>query len=353
MIKRPKTMSLSFPSGSFQLGQLASSVVIITGAGRSGKTLVGNLLGSCQHVEHIDEPWLPLVLPMLAGLGSIDENLAVQMFQTSVTELLNNRILMRDANLRPSDMSSIWKQKSPEEIFSRLINLHSREDVKRHGRDHEPTLVLNLPDTGPYSSLFKKAIPECHIVHLLRDGIDTALEVSDKGWLSDEELSHPDNPLPYREYSLASGDRTVYLPCWVEEGTEEQYLSYSDFGRGLYYWLRMANVEEIHMAGFDESQYTMVKYQDLIDHPARTFGTLQKRLNLTETDQTALLISALTEQKSYEVPDGLPSSSDLAEVSAIRFRYQELGWPVGRVDQLLSRTKTQTEDRQLGSQGGK
>jgi len=171
-------MKLSFYSGSRQLSQLASTVVIVIGAGRSGKSLLGNIMGSCQHVEHIDEPWLPLVLPMLAGLGSIDEDLAVQMFQTSVTELLNDRILMRNANMRSSDMSSIWKQKSPEEIHSRLNDLHSREDVKQHGRDHQPTLVLNLPDTGPFSSLFKKAIPDCHIVHLLREGIDTALEVS-------------------------------------------------------------------------------------------------------------------------------------------------------------------------------
>lgn len=333
-------MKLSFYSGSRQLGQLAGSVVIIIGAGRSGKSLLGNILGSCQNVEHIDEPWLPLVLPMLAGLGSIDEDLAVQMFQTSVTELLNDRILMRNANMRRSDMSSIWKQKSADEIDFRLNKLHSREDVKRHGREHEPTLVLNLPDTGPYSSLFKKSVPDCHIVHLLRDGIDTALEVSEKGWLSDKELSHPDNPLPYREYAVESGDRTVALPCWVEEGFEEQYLSYSDFGRGLYYWRRMANVTEIHMAGFDESQYSMVKYQDLIDHPDQIFGTLQERLNLVKTDQTSLLISELTQQKSSEVPDGLPSGPDLAEVSAIRARYLELGWPTERIDQLLSRIRT-------------
>jgi len=97
----------------------------------------------------------------------------------------------------------------------------------------------------------------------------------------------------------------------------------------------------------------MVQYQDLIDHPAKTIGALQERLTLNETGQTAQLISELTQQKSNEVPGDLPSGPDLVEVSAIKSRYLELGWPVERLDQLLSRTKNPTENRPLGSQGSK
>jgi len=332
-------MRLSFRSGKNQLGVLAGSIVIITGAGRSGKSLLGNILGSCQHVEHIDEPWFPMVLPMLAGLGTIDEDLAVQMFQTSVTELLNDRLLMRNANLRPSDMSSIWKQKSPEEIFSRLINLHSRDDVKQHGRDHRPTLVLNLPDTVPFCSLFKKAVPDCHVIHLIRDGIDVALEVREKGWLSNEELSHPNNPLPYRKYTSVPTGQTVYLPCWVEDGSEEQYLSYSELGRGLYYWRRMSNDNDIRTAGFGESKYSIVKYEDLVERPAQTFEGLKTRLNLKSTEITELLLSQLTKPGAGDMPSNVPTGPDIGEISGLKSRYEHLGLPVERVDQLLIRVQ--------------
>jgi hypothetical protein len=201
-------MSLSFYSGG---NQLSVPTVVITGVARSGKTLVGNLLGSCQNVEHIDEPWLLMMLPIMAGEGAMPEMLARQMFQTYAYELWNDRILMRHVNFRPSDLSSIWKQKTPEEIFTRLIGLYSRDDVRRYVSENRQTLILTLTDTVPYCDFFWKTLPKCKIVHIVREGLAVALEVKRKRWLSDDEIRRPSHAKPYRAYSESINSVTYHL----------------------------------------------------------------------------------------------------------------------------------------------
>src|SRR5688572_28712661 len=102
----------TFVSGSLDL---TLPIYVVTGAARSGKTLLGKVLGTCAHVEYLDEPWLPIVLSMAADQGNMPRALAEGLMRTYVYELLNDRILMRHANFRPSDLTSMWLQKSPEE----------------------------------------------------------------------------------------------------------------------------------------------------------------------------------------------------------------------------------------------
>ena len=83
-------------------------VVFIVGAHRSGKTLIGNLLGSCERVEHIDEPWSLIQTVILAGHKLLDESVARDLFLTQLYEIINDRILMRHVNFREIDLSLIF-----------------------------------------------------------------------------------------------------------------------------------------------------------------------------------------------------------------------------------------------------
>ena len=124
-------------------------IVIITGVSRSGKTLLGQLLGSMENVEHIDEPYLPLMLPVMWDKGLVDEDVAVMFFRAFTEELFNDMILLRTANFRPSDLSTIWERKTSDEIYSRLVDLYSRDDVRKYVRDNGSVLLYNLAETVP------------------------------------------------------------------------------------------------------------------------------------------------------------------------------------------------------------
>jgi hypothetical protein len=339
--------NLSIPAGANQIEQLAGSVVIITGVGRSGKTLLGNLLGTCRNVEHLDEPWLPMLLPMLAGKGAIEETLAIDMFRSSVVELFNDRLLMRHVNFRPSDLSSIWRQKSPDEIISRLIGLYSREDVRQYAGENAPTLVLNLTDTLPFSRFFSKALPGCRIIHVLRDGVDVALAIADKGWLSDGELLSPNNALPYWQFHRSSNAQSYYFPWWLEADEAEMFLGFSDFERGLMYWRRLLDLSEKQGAG-TESKELLVKFSDLMERPREVLRSLleylgspeslssREPLGLPETELTQAMLSKIIPEAEKELPTSPPSGLERSNLIAAREIYKRFDLPGRRLEKPLS-----------------
>ena len=332
---------LSIPAGSNQIKQLTNSVVIITGAGRSGKTLVGNLLGSCHNVEHLDEPWLPMTLPVLAGQGALTHTLAIDMFRASVVELWYDRLLMRHVNFRPADLSSIWRQKGPEEIMSRLVGLYSREDVRRYANVNRPSLVLTLTNTLPYLDFFHEALPGCRIIHVVREGVDVAVAVARKGWLSDEELLDPKNAQPYRPYYRSQSSNVYYLPWWLEEGQEELFLGLSEFERGLLYWRRLMELLEDQAVGRTADSPLVVKLADVVDRPQETIQSLLESLGFTETEFTHGLLSKVMQDEVEEPPAGLAQVLEPADLMAVREIYLRLGLPVSKLDRIVAGTAPQ------------
>lgn len=310
--------------------------MVITGAARSGKTTVGNILGSCRNAEHFDDPWLPMMIPILASFGLLPQHLAIQMFQTCLIELFYDRILMRHVNFRPQDLSSVWRQKTPGEIFNRLMGLHSREDVRTYARDNHLTLVLTLSDTLPFCDFFWAALPGCRVIHVLRDGLDVALEVVKKGWLADEEHLRPAHAMPYRSYARPGDGNAYYLPFWLEDGAEERYLGSSQLARGLHYWHRL--VEMAPLATEEDGRdrnLRVLKLADLLDHPRETVSSLLESLELTGTELTERLIANVAPPTENGAPLEFLTEEEAAELGAVGEIYERLGLSSRRIDSLL------------------
>ncbi len=105
-------------------------ILIITGVCRSGKTLLARFLSTMSNTIYFDEPWVQMTLPIMQGLKLIDKNIAKNLFQAITKETINDGVLLRNANFRPDDQSTILNQKSKGEINFRLNDLKSRMDVE-------------------------------------------------------------------------------------------------------------------------------------------------------------------------------------------------------------------------------
>jgi hypothetical protein len=280
-------------------------VAIITGVCRSGKTLVGQLLGSMRNVEHIDEPWFPMMLPVMQGKGLIDREVARTLLRSFTEELFHDMILLRNANFRPQDLSSIWVRKSAPEIFSRLVNLHSRDDVQWYVRENKSLLLYNLAEVMLYLSFLIEVFPHCKIIHVVRNGLDVALSIADKQWFSDAQLKNPRNNLLFREYRSADGVKRYYLPWWLQEEDSESFLNMGNFGRGLCYWrsLLEQSQEQIKQLKAKKPQiYREVKYEELVRDPAHVLDALADYLDVAPSEQTASIRATLEGQKTVSQP---------------------------------------------------
>jgi hypothetical protein len=298
---------------------------VITGACRSGKTTLGNILSTTNYVEMAEEPWAGTALPLLVGLRKIDEAAGQEMFQKFAEEYLNDSILLRNANFRPGDLSSIWNRISPIDIFSRIAAVETRADVKIYVEEKNPILILNLAETLPFCSFFPKAIPSIKIIISVRKGLDVAMDCENKNWNSDQELLSPTWPTIC--YSYIHKGKILQLPWWVSAEDGELFLSYSIYERGLYYWCQLMESGLLELESLDEegNRYLIVRYEDLIEDPEGQFIEAAKFLDVEATPLTTTTISKTRTRKNKVFKYGERKiSEDL--VNRAEMLYDRLGY---------------------------
>lgn len=290
-------------------------LVILTGCCRSGKTSLGLLLGSMRHVEFVEEPWTALELPVMQRMGLIGRAAAADMMRAYVEELFNDTILLRAANFRRSDESSIWRRKSRAEIAHRLTALRSRADVIEYTKKNRSTLVLSLTQTAPCLDFLREAFPQAVVIHLVRQAVPVALAGDWKRrslFMTDDQLeSSLDNDL-YYDFKPAGRRRTLAIPWWVPRRRVREFLALPERGRLLFYWLMM------HQGGVEASEkrlpgrsaaYWRLKYESLAADPLAVTARIGRLTGARPTAKTRQLAKALRAR-----PAGRFSPSDVSDI---------------------------------------
>lgn len=316
-------MKYSFPLGKSSLN---FRTVIITGLYRSGKTTLGNLLATNHNVEHSEEPWVLDALPILTKIGAIDEVLGKEMFVAHLHELMNDTVLLRRSNFRPGDASSIWTKKSPEEIFSRLVNLQTRADVADFVKKNKPALLLVIPNSPLFNlpAIFD-FIPDCRVVHVVRRGVDVAYQIKEKGWWSDKQLIKPPHSRIYHQ-TMRRG-RPFYVPCWIESKDVKKFIGYSEFERALFYWCVLAEsmIKSLKKIKNKKHQWLTVKFDDLIHDPRGALAKVNSFLDMKPSSMTEKVLHEVKDYKNVrkEIP---VVSKELVVRTQKLYKYFGYGW---------------------------
>jgi len=306
-------------------GEIQFKVVIVTGACRSGKTLLAQLLGSMRNVEWIEEPWMPMMIPIMQAYGLMDPIVGRDVMRAITEELFYDRILLRGANFRPGDLSSIWKVKEATEIFERLVNLRSRDDVRQYALTNAPVLLYVLAETNPFIPFMYDTFPNCRIIQIIRNGLDVAVAIAEKQWYSEERLKAPLNNILYRAYYRRPQSEPYSMPWWIREGDEERFLGFSEFAKGLYYWHTLLDMNLPQLDEFKQVHadcYQEIRYEDLVQNPQNTLQALSDFLQVVPSERTMMIQSMIhtgeldkkTDYPLREVPkDELDKVRDLLD----------------------------------------
>jgi len=213
--------------------ELKRNILIVTGTCRAGKTTLCKALASAISVEFLDEPWMPMFLPLLVKQAQIERSVAKSFMHSYFDELCNDMLLYRRANFRPGDGSSIWSFKKAKDIFYRLNNVNSRGNVESW-IDHKNTIfVIALPEITPFIDFFLSEFESISIVHLHRQSDEIAALIKDKSWYADEQLLRPKNNQPYSPYDYSG--HLYHMPWWLSEQDFKRFLNSSEYERGLIY----------------------------------------------------------------------------------------------------------------------
>lgn len=268
---------------------LVDDALIVTGAPRSGTTLMGNIVGSFDSVEYFFEPPTFHMLCSLHAAGALDEESGAAMLQAyCCEELLLEAVQGRGVNLRPGDDSLFLKRHSWTELNDRWQQVNGHRQAIDVARSQSRRLAVKMPNSMDGCSLVSSALSRSQFVVMLRDGRDVVSSIVRKGWLSDEKLDS--ESWPYREVS----DRGN-IPYWVPDDRVDQWPSMNEASRAVLMWCHHAEASDRFcesMSG-ERGRCLPVRYEDLVAGAGEVVDSVSAFCNQSPGARTAELVAAI------------------------------------------------------------
>ena len=296
------------------------NTLVITGAPRSGTSLLGNLVSTLEGIEYHFEPPMVWVLSALLSMKALSPEIASILLQLHLHEdLLLESAHGRKANLRPGDDSMVLNSIHWAELFSRWQSIHSRDDAIRYIEDKKLRLAFKTPSVIDAIPFFESVLTESRFLVIMRNGRDVVQSIIRKGWLSNEGLQ--DNYWPYK---MVDGNRAPHL---VEDSMVEKWAKMNEETRACYLWRRDAEFAlQVRGRGLGKRLH-LLSYEDLRRDPGNTMDEIARFLSTKTTDLTKLGIMSVRPMASG--PESGKAYEFLNEVDAnelIKFNDLNAKW---------------------------
>ena len=246
---------------------LIDRVIIITGAGRSGTTILGKLIGSMEPAYYLFEP-------SIMKFSQDVEALRATIFE----DYWLLQVQGRNINVNSHDDSFIWNY-LPKHVFH-----PEREDALE--RMSRSKLVIKLTEYQPMINDMRHVFPGCKFVHIIRNGNDVVDSMCRRGWYTDEYmktgfLDWVDNGAPW----------------FIDDDSKLRWYGWNQETRAACVW-RCSTEVGIRERGrllTPHGDIFMATYEDLIDYTS----LLSEWLNLRPTELTNQHALSIKEPKEH------------------------------------------------------
>lgn len=266
-----------------QISTIIGKSLMITGAARSGTTLMGKLIYSLSNVELLYEP--PLLVSLIPHVQSLSKNVWCLLFETYLFEdFLIDTIAGRRININRHDNSSIFNAKSEREVEERLARSIRKQEA--FGVALTRKIAFKLPGVLPFMGTIGGYYPDMKILIMLRRPGTVIVSLLRHGWFSDLSLSELVRVWPCRS------DGVRQVPYWVPDKTVDGWLGASEIERcGMYYEFMYETLSSL-------TRYIVVDYDHLVADPDGVFGKIVQRLGLEYGEKTASIVQSIRYQET-------------------------------------------------------
>lgn len=234
---------------------------VVLGCPRSGTTFLMEVLNCLPDAECMTGTLLPVAIPHVVNQPlpeEIYDALAIGFERSLDAYLHSGRYYSRAAALQK------WVS-AQRNVSGFLRAVRGKRGESRRIIYKEPFLAMAPDFVG-------RALPEAKIIHIYRDGRDCADSlVRSYDVLSDEQLTH----LLGSEMRLGRKYDHRYVPWWVEEGRDEEFMSSTPYTRAVWMWKYMARRCHDYFSEpriQDSRRVMLLRYEDLMREPAK-YGT--------------------------------------------------------------------------------
>jgi hypothetical protein len=310
---------------------IPSTIVVIDGLTRCGKSLFGPLLSSFERVE-IErlEPEIEWIADTYL-LGKIDEDAALTLLRLTLNRWFYEGMIGRNTNFRPGDHSSVWKAPRRFTQFKRLF-LDERHPFVERVATERPIFQIIVHHQLVNLPLYQEAFGDrLRLLEIIKDPVELTAS-----WMRKRkgELIGTD-PL----ISLLFIEWNGRVVPWYVAGWEEEYLTSTPLDRvirmiGVKWRLSLDAYRK--MSANERKSVLMIPLEPFFQDPQLYLRELEKFIGTPQTRATPRALKAARCPRPY----------DRAARDAQLERYRREAGPAAQVvlEQIVHEHRTLLEE---------
>ena len=251
------------------LEMFRNRVIYITGVGRSGTTIVGQLFASMRPAYYLFEP--AILRPPFIG-NSYDDTLRRNLFEDYFLHQLHGRY-----NPNPNDWT-FYKNFITEEEIKFLWNRNRRSDVEEKLKT--AIWVIKNPEAQPNYSVLGTIFPGVQFLNIVRNGIEVVRSSMERGWFTDD----------YQPIDRAND----YGKAWYLNVEDAVWEKWNPLTRAAFSWTELMKMS---------SKRNSIKYEDFCVDPLSYITGLANAFKLKFSVKTFEIVDKIKAWKEPEKPE--------------------------------------------------
>jgi len=254
-------------------------VVFITGVGRSGTTILSQLIGSMAPVYYFDEPILFNLMPLGPYLATVFYD-----------DHAKKSVLKSLEKFKGNDGRWLWDIEGVPgpKNFSKQVYADTNMGAHDFISDVKPIFLVKLINTQFYIDKYMELFPGSTYIHIVRNGLNVIESAANLGWYH-HNLSARMVAGPFSEMVHAKNDHNV---PWYIPHEEVDIWAKSDMVT------RLAHIWSVLVLKHEPS----LAYEDLCKKPSKIAESMSKAFNIEMTDGTSRCIDDILKHRRQNYP---------------------------------------------------
>ncbi len=252
-----------------------SRLVIITGAGRSGTTITGKLLGSMRPVYYLFEPAVLRLALQVRSLGKVDvySQLPAILFE----DYFLPQIQGRNLNSRLSDDSGAHNYFCSLAVNEHSCDITRRQDALAHLQAENPWFAFKVPGMQCALSAFQEVFTNPLLIHVMRNGNDVVASTVKRGWFNDTYMREQ-----VVDWVRGRRAENVNVPWYLDETSAVSFQEGNIWTRAACVW-RVLTEKGLEFKGQSDDQMAEIRYEELVEKPRRCVDRLSRKMGTEPT----------------------------------------------------------------------
>jgi hypothetical protein len=281
-----------------ELELLRGRVLIITGVGRSGTTILGKLVGSMHPAYYFFEPAAMKYLPFLLN----SDPGQAQVYASMARSLLSEDYLLptaqgRSLNFNPGEDSYVGHYLPLDEVKQTWGALSRRGEIVEKLRKKRPCWIIKTTEFQALFSAARTIFPEARFLHVIRNGNDVVSSALKRGWYTDRYMNR--EIVDWVQLPKEKGASNI--PWYLDEESKECFANWNQTTRAACIWrcLTEVGMAECQAHPDDCQQLT---YEELVRQPQVWVETFSQSYGLAPTELTQRHIASVRDYQLSVYP---------------------------------------------------